>query len=166
MDNARHTTKLYRVLFVCLGNICRSPAAEGIMKEMAAQRGLADRVDVDSAGIGGWHVGQLPDSRMRRHAAARGYRLDSRARQFADGDFDRFDLIVAMDADNYACLSRRKPAGGCRARLVGMADYLRSHPGCHAIPDPYYGGDADFGLVVELLEDACAGLLDELPLPK
>lgn len=162
MDNARHTTKLYRVLFVCLGNICRSPAAEGIMKEMAAQRGLADRVDIDSAGIGGWHVGQLPDSRMRRHGARRGYSIDSIARQIRREDFARFDIIFGMDADNMKALSRLARTGEERARLMCAADFMTRHPGYDTVPDPYYGGADGFELALDLIEDACDGIAEWL----
>ena len=161
-DNQQENSGKYSILFVCLGNICRSPAAEGIIKKMIRDDGLESLYRVDSAGIGGWHVGELPDSRMRRHCAAHGYRLDSRARQFADSDFGDFDLIVTMDAENYANISRRAPQDGCRAEIVRMADFLASHPGQHTIPDPYYGGDNGFELVVELLEDACRNLLDRI----
>lgn len=147
------------ILFVCLGNICRSPAAEGIMKRLVSQNGLDGHFHIESAGIGGWHVGQLPDARMRKHGAAHGYTFDSRARQFADSDFDRFDLIVTMDHDNYRNIAGRAGTGR-RAEVVAMADFLSHHPACSAIPDPYYGTDSDFELVIELLEDACATLFN------
>ena len=92
--------KKFRVLFVCLGNICRSPAAEGVLRHLAGQRGLQDRVEVDSAGTGDWHCGDLPDARMRQHAARRGYDLSSRARQVRPEDFAAFDLILVMDRQN------------------------------------------------------------------
>lgn len=145
-----------RVLFVCLGNICRSPAAEGIFKHLIKKHAVSD-VYVDSAGIGSWHVGQLPDLRMRHHGATHGYTFNSRARQVTPADFLNFDIIVAMDEDNARAL--RHMAGSSTAKIVMMADYLRHHPGQRYIPDPYYGGDSDFELVIELLEDACENLL-------
>ena len=148
------------LLFICLGNICRSPAAEGITKKMLAERGLAGRIAVDSAGIGGWHVGQLPDSRMRRHGAAHGYNFDSRARQFSAADFSRFSHIVVMDEENYKAITRMAEAD--RRKVMRMACFLRHHPGQTSIPDPYYGGESGFELVIELLEDACEGLIDHI----
>lgn len=151
-----------RILFVCLGNICRSPAAEGIMKQMVEQRGLGHLFEIDSAGIGGWHIGQLPDSRMRRHGARHGYDFNSRARQFSSTDFDLFDVIVGMDKENIYDLRHQAYSDADRKKIVCMADYLRHHPGQATVPDPYYGGDRDFELVIELLEDACEGLLEEM----
>ena len=138
-----------RILFVCLGNICRSPAAEGIMRHLVELRGMAHLFDIDSAGIGGWHVGQLPDARMRRHGAC-------------TADFDRFDLIVGMDEENMYDLRRKARSDADREKLTCMADYLRHHPEQQTVPDPYYGCESDFELVIELLEDACEGLLEEM----
>ena len=132
------------------------------MRQMADNAGVGDELIIDSAGIGGWHVGQLPDARMRRHGAAHGYRLDSRARQFVVADFDRFDIIVGMDNENMRALRRQARNKADEAKLVCMADYLRHHPGQYTVPDPYYGGDKDFELVIELLEDACDSFLEEL----
>lgn len=160
--NSLNNNKKYKILFVCLGNICRSPAAEGITKKMLASRGLGDLVNVDSAGIGNWHAGQLPDSRMRRHGAAHGYNFDSRARQFVAGDFDRFSHIVAMDADNVTAINAKARTDSDRKKVLRMADFLRTHPGRKSIPDPYYGSDRDFELVIELLEDACEGLVNHI----
>lgn len=151
-----------RILFICLGNICRSPAAEGIMKSMVKAKGLDDQIYVDSAGIGSWHIGQLPDIRMRRQGERSGYRFDSRARQFNKGDFARFDLIVVMDADNYIAISSMASSSEDRKKIVLMADYLGHHPGQTSIPDPYYGDQDDFKFVIELLEDACETLLKKL----
>lgn len=158
--NSLSDNKKYKILFVCLGNICRSPAAEGITKKLLADRGLAEMYIVDSAGIGNWHVGQLPDSRMRRHGAAHGYTFDSKARQFCDADFDRFNHIVTMDAENYAAIMSKTHNETERLKVMRMSDFLHNHPGTKSVPDPYYGGDRDFELVIELLEDACNGLID------
>ena len=151
-----------RILFICLGNICRSPAADGIMRHLVALRGLDADFLIDSAGIGSWHVGQLPDQRMRRHGQRHGYTFDHRARQFQPADFDRFDVIAVMDRENLHDVCRQARSEADKRRVVSLADYLRHHPGQATIPDPYYGGDRDFELVIELLEDACEGLLDQL----
>jgi len=151
-----------RILFVCLGNICRSPAAEGIMKHRVAEACLCDNFFIDSAGIGGWHVGQLPDHRMRRCGERHGYHFCSRARQFSPQDFDRFDCIIGMDRENVADLKAqaRTPQDAKKVRLI--TEFMRQHPGQDTIPDPYYGSDFDFEWVIELLEDACQGLLEEV----
>lgn len=149
-----------KVLFVCLGNICRSPAAEGIMKHMVRERQMEDNICVDSAGLGHWHVGDLPDERMRRHGKRHGYNFDSRARLFSSADFDRFDIIVAMDQDNLQQLESQVRYPGDKMKIVCMAKFLRHHPMFNSVPDPYYGGEQGFELVIELLEDACDGLLD------
>ncbi len=149
-----------RVLFVCLGNICRSPTAEGVMQHLVEQAG-AD-VRVDSAGTGGWHAGERADPRMREHAAKRGYDLTSRARAFDRSvDFEAFDLIVAMDDSNLANLRRQDRAGRYAHKLVKMTDYCSRHPHSE-VPDPYYGGDQGFELVIDIIEDAAGGLLAEL----
>ncbi len=152
---------MYRVLFVCLGNICRSCTAEEIFRTLAGRAGLSQSVEADSAGLIDYHEGELPDGRMRRYALERGYRLTHRSRPVRAADFSRFDLIVGMDAKNIEGLSRLARAAGveARAEIVPMADYLTAHPDHASIPDPYYGGERDFRLVVELLEDACASLL-------
>lgn len=151
-----------RLLFICLGNICRSPAADGIMHHLVEARGLTDDFYIDSAGIGSWHVGQLPDYRMRRCGERHGYVFDHRARQFSAADFDRFDLIAVMDHENYHDVARQARSAADRRKIIRMSDYLRHHPGQQTVPDPYYGDERDFEFAVELLEDACEGLLDEL----
>lgn len=151
-----------RLLFICLGNICRSPAADGIMHHLVEARGLADDFYIDSAGIGSWHVGQLPDYRMRRCGERHGYVFDHRARQFSAADFDRFDLIAVMDHENFHDVARQARSAADRRKIIRMSDYLRHHPGQQTVPDPYYGDERDFEFAVELLEDACEGLLDEL----
>ena len=153
MKQGKHT-----VLFICLGNICRSPAAEGIMKSLVEKAGLSDEFEIDSAGIGSWHVGQLPDSRMRKCGAEHGYRFDSHARQFQRSDFKRFDTIVVMDS----AITSMASSQANKDKVVRMADFLTSHREYTTVPDPYYGDYSDFELVITLLEDACQGLLDEL----
>jgi len=150
-----------RILFVCLGNICRSPAAEGVMRKMLAEAGMDD-VHVDSAGIGAWHVGELPDSRMRRCGARRGYKFDSRARQVCRDDFRRFDFVVAMDGDNMRALRALARNDKERGKIVCMSEFLTAHRQYEYVPDPYYGTDRDFDLALDLIEDGCRGLLEQL----
>lgn len=155
-----------RVLFVCLGNICRSPAAEGVFLDCLERAGLADRFVVDSAGTGGWHVGKPADPRMRAAAARRGLDLTSRARQLEPADLGRFDHILTMDADNLAAvqaMARRHQAaaGGQQALVTPLVRYCRRHQASE-VPDPYYGGEQGFEQVLDLLEDACGGLLETL----
>lgn len=151
-----------RLLFVCLGNICRSPAAEGIMQQLVDDRGLSDRFHIESAAIGPWHIGDLPDSRMRRCGNKHGYNFNSRAQQLDSSYFDRFDLIIGMDHENIRAITAKARNEEDRKKIRLMADYLRHHPSQPTIPDPYYGVERDFELVIELLEDACEGLLDSL----
>jgi len=150
------------ILFVCLGNICRSPAAEGILRDMAAARGLAGRLTIDSAGTYGGHAGDLPDARMRRAAAARGYELTHRARRVGEVDFERFDMLIAMDDANYHELFRLAPSRAAGEKIFRMTEFCRRHPDRTYVPDPYYEGHDGFELVLDLLEDACEGLLDRL----
>ncbi|WP_300098370.1 low molecular weight protein-tyrosine-phosphatase [uncultured Alistipes sp.] len=151
-----------KILFVCLGNICRSPAAEGILRAMAARRGVADRIEIDSAGTYGGHAGQLPDTRMRRAAAQRGYELTHRARQVREEDFERFDRIIVMDDMNYEALHRLAPSRAAAQRIFRMTEFCRRHPGRSYVPDPYYEGHEGFERVLDLLEDGCEGILDSL----
>ncbi len=153
-----------RVLFVCLGNICRSPAAEGMFLHLVAQAEASDRFVVDSAGTGGWHVGKTADRRMREAASRRGIALTSRARQLELADLNLFDHILTMDASNLAhvqSLARGGHNGGPQARIEPLVRYC-SHFDTHEVPDPYYGGEEGFEHVLDLLEDACAGLLQAL----
>lgn len=151
-----------KILFVCLGNICRSPAAEGIMRHIVEKRGLTNDIDIDSAAIGPWHIGELPDARMRRCGARHGYAFNSRARQLTSADFGRFDLIVGMDHENIRAIRAKARNREDEQKIRLMADFLRHHPNHSTVPDPYYGGERGFELVIELLEDACEALADEL----
>ncbi|MDD8017715.1 MAG: low molecular weight phosphotyrosine protein phosphatase [Bacteroidota bacterium] len=147
-----------KILFVCLGNICRSPAAEGVMKKLAA--GLP--VEIDSAGTAGYHIGELPDARMRSHAAKRGYILNSHARQFDPKiDFEKFDYIVAMDKSNYHDLQSFDTSRKYSKKISMLTDY-RQKMDAVEVPDPYYGGPAEFEHVLDILEDGCGGLLKVL----
>ncbi len=155
-----------RLLFVCLGNICRSPAAEGVMRELVRRAGLEGRVECDSAGTYGGHAGELPDPRMRRAAAARGYDLTHRSRQFRTEDFDRFDMILTMDDSNYERINRLAPSVEAAAKIHRMTDFCRRGPGApHSdatyVPDPYYEGAEGFEKVLDLL-DACRARLEPL----
>ncbi len=149
-----------RVLFVCLGNICRSPSAEGVFRQQLQQAGLADLVEVDSAGTGPWHVGKPADSRASAAALQRGYDLSAlRGRQVSKADFERFDLILAMDHSNFADLKALQPANS-RAELDL---YLRRYQlDEDEVPDPYYGGADGFEHVLDLLEQAGAQLINEV----
>lgn len=151
-----------RILFVCLGNICRSPAAEGVMRAIVESRGLEGRFEIDSAGMGGWHIGDLPDKRMRVHARRRGYELTHICRQVRSTDFDNFDLIIGMDDSNLSDLQELAPTVEAENKIVGMATFVGKAMRCDAIPDPYYEGAEGFELVLDLLEDGCAHLVDLL----
>ena len=153
--------KKYKILFVCLGNICRSPAAHGVMQVLLEREGIDLLVEVDSAGTYGGHQGQLPDHRMRHHAAKRGYDLTHRSRPVVQNDFTHFDMIVAMDENNARDL-KWMASGEIRDRLVMMGDYLSRGQRHTYVPDPYYGGPEDFELALDLVEDACANLLKEI----
>ena len=150
-----------KLLFVCLGNICRSPAAEGIMKSIVKNAGLEDKFVIDSAGTSGWHEGDLPDSRMRTHARRRGYVLDSLSRPVKSGDFDKFDIILAMDDANLENLKRLAPNLKGEDKVRRMTDFCRKKYADH-VPDPYYSGSEGFELVLDILEDACSGLLEAI----
>ena len=154
--------KKYSVLFICLGNICRSPAAQAVMQHMVDERGLTDRFYIDSAGTGGWHIGDLPDKRMRVHARPRGYELTHRARKVQASDFEDFDLIVGMDAANVDDLCYIAATIEQQNKVVMMGDYIRQYPNYDYVPDPYYEGSEGFELVLDLLEDACDNLLNRI----
>jgi protein-tyrosine phosphatase len=153
--------KRQRVLMVCMGNICRSPTAEGVLRHKLETAGLADMVEVDSAGTHGYHVGDPPDRRATHHARRRGYDLSAlRARRVVDADFEAFDLILAMDWDNLGELEADCPPAH-RHKLRRLTEFASkaSHP---TVPDPYYGGADGFETVLDLVEDACDGLIRHL----
>lgn len=148
------------LLFVCLGNICRSPAAEGVMKAAAKKHGLD--LAIDSAGTGDYHIGDLPDPRMRRAASSRGLVLDHRCRQVQESDFDRFDLIIGMDASNIANLRRLAPTPQAMDKIAPISRWLDPGDGYDHVPDPYYEGAEGFELVLDLLEKACDRICRQL----
>jgi protein-tyrosine phosphatase len=153
-----------RILFVCMGNICRSPTAEGVMRALLRAEGLDGRIELDSAGTGGWHAGDPPDARAVAAARARAIELDGAARQVTTEDFERFDLVLAMDRENARELLARAPDDAARAkvRLLREFDPAAVAAGDLDVPDPYYGGPHGFERVLDLVEAACRGLLDEL----
>ena len=166
MNTERHIPKInkdkVRILFVCLGNICRSPAAHGVMQRLVEEQGVADRFEIDSAGLYGGHAGDLPDSRMRAHARSRGLELTHRSRQVRESDFDRFDIIVAMDDSNYDRLLAMAPTPDDERKVVRMADFFTQHPWADCVPDPYYDGAQGFENALDLIEDGCLSLFKQL----
>lgn len=153
---------MIRICFVCLGNICRSPTAEGIFRHLLRERGLEGKAEIDSAGTGAWHVGKPPDRRAAAEASRRGIDLSGRARQFEPEDFDRFDYVIAMDEMNASDLAAIAPSKGARERIRLLRSFDREAPSGAGVPDPYYGGDRGFREVFDICESACAGLLDHL----
>jgi len=152
---------LVKVLFVCLGNICRSPTAEGVFRAIVADAGLTEAISVDSAGTSGWHIGDPPDERGQRAALTRGYDLSAqRARKVSDRDFETFDYIVGMDSRNYADLSSMAPADA--RDKVSLFLSFAPETGEREIPDPYYGGPDGFDQVLDLVEAASRGLLEDI----
>jgi len=149
----------YKLLFVCLGNICRSPSAENIMNHLIQQRGLQGQIVCDSAGTSSYHIGSPPDRRMAAAAAQRGIVLKGTARQFEHRDFEEFDLILAMDKDNRANMLRLDREQRHADKVKLMCEFCRTHSD-REVPDPYYGGEAGFTYVIDLLTDACEGLLN------
>jgi protein-tyrosine phosphatase len=144
------------ILFVCMGNICRSPTAEGVFRKLVSDAGRASEFEIDSAGTIGYHAGNMADSRMRSAAEGRGYRLDSIARRIEPADFERFEMIVTMDDANFFDVNAINPGSG--AEVVRMCDFCEDHE-VTEVPDPYYGGEAGFQIVIDILEDACSNLL-------
>jgi len=151
-----------RLLFVCLGNICRSPTAEGVMRSLVLQAGLEKQIEIDSAGTGSWHIGHDPDERASAAALAHGVSLQGPARQVSGEDFERFDLLIGMDRENVADLRAMAPDEDARERVRLLREFDPAGAGDLDVPDPYYGGDSGFDDVFELVRAACAGLLDEI----
>ncbi len=156
------TMEKKRILFVCLGNICRSPATEGIMYKFIQAENLDNEFEVDSAGTMGYHTGERADPRMRRIAKDRGYDLTSRARKFnPDEDFDHFDFIVTMDNQNYSDIKRLDISNRFNYKILKMADFCKINK-IKEVPDPYYSGDEGFEYVIDILEEGCSNLLTQI----
>ena len=159
------TAPITSVLMICMGNICRSPTAEGVLRHKLRAAGLGDQVRVDSAGTHAWHEGEPPDRRSQQHALARGYDLSAqRSRPVVAADFERFDLILAMDWDNLALLEDQCPPR--HSTKLGRLSQYAQHRDSPIVPDPYSGGTTDFEHVLDLVEDACDGLVAALLSPK
>lgn len=151
-----------KILFVCLGNICRSPSAEAVLKGMVKNNGFFHHFEIDSAGTTGYHAGQPADRRMQSHAIKRGFNLTSTSRKFdPQTDFDYFDFIIGMDNENMQALKRMARNNLDLKKLSKMTDF-RIEINYDEVPDPYYGGDAGFELVLDILEDSCSGLLEKI----
>jgi len=151
-----------KILFVCLGNICRSPSAEAVMKALVIKKGIAEQFEIDSAGVTGYHAGDAADERMQRHAAQRDIHLTSISRQvISPTDFDNFDYIIGMDNQNMNDLEQLAPNGKSKSKLSKLTDYCQHHSNT-SVPDPYYGGAEGFELVLDILDDACNGLLEHI----
>lgn len=149
----------YKLLFVCLGNICRSPSAENIMQHLINEAGLSKEIICDSAGTSSYHVGSPPDRRMSAAAKLRGIQLLGEARQFQRSDFEKFDLILAMDKENYRDILALDRSRQYENKVKLMCDFCTKH-NFKEVPDPYYGGPEGFNQVIDLLLDACEGLLN------
>lgn len=150
-----------KILFVCMGNICRSPAAEGVMKSLVNQNGLKDKVFIDSAGTIDYHSSELPDSRMIEAAAERGYELNHKARQITKSDLEKFDYIITMDDQIHRSVQRLDSQKKFQNKIFKMTDFL-SELKANEIPDPYYGDKSDFEYSLDLIEDATKGLLKHI----
>ena len=152
---------MVRVLFVCLGNICRSPAAEGVMKHLVRSHGLENKIEVQSAGTAGYHEGEPADTRMSAHASRRGYTLDSLAQRFQTKFFDEFDYIITMDRSNYQNVIKLASSEDQEKKVIPMAHLCEAHS-ITEVPDPYYEGSEGFELVLDLVEDGCKALLQRI----
>lgn len=154
--------KKHKILFVCLGNICRSPAAEGIMRTLVDEKGDTAAWEIDSAGTAGYHVGEQPDRRMRVHARDRGIILDHHCRRVTTSDFEDFDMIIGMDDSNIADLRAMAPSPEAEKKICRMAQFLDPAMRYSYIPDPYYEGSDGFELVLDLLQNGCENLYNHL----
>jgi protein-tyrosine phosphatase len=161
-ESSKKTTK---ILFICMGNICRSPSAEAVMQALVKQQGLEKQIICDSAGTLDYHRGNPADARMQKHARLRGYELNSISRPFVNDDFELFDWIITMDEDNYQQIKWYDQGNNYADKIRRMTDFCINAQ-VSAVPDPYYGGNQGFENVLDLLEDACQGLLEFVTLKK
>lgn len=150
-----------KVIFICMGNICRSPAAEGVMQKIVDERGLSKDFFLDSAGTIGYHEGERADARMRKAAKGRGYELTSISRPLKAKDYEEFDLLIVMDDDNYETVISRSPNKELNHKVKYMCEFCTKHND-KIVPDPYFGGEQGFEYVLDLLEDSCEGLLNKI----
>ena len=150
--------KMYRILFVCMGNICRSPAAEGVFRQMAMREGMGGRIECDSAGTIDFHAGAAPDTRIRRTGQERGFEIGGRARHVLEADLDAFDLILVMDRENLDYVMTLDVSGQYKEKIRLFCDFVQ-HSSDKEVPDPYYGGQDGFEKVFDLLEDGSEGLI-------
>jgi protein-tyrosine phosphatase len=150
-----------KLLFVCMGNICRSPAAHGVMEKLLVDAGMQDRMEIDSAGTIGLHAGKLPDSRMRQAASRRGYPLTHRARQVGRADLDAYDLVLVMDHANFEDVDSLADPRKHEGKVRFFSEFCTKH-GETEVPDPYHGGSAGFEKVLDMMEDGCAEILRRL----
>jgi protein-tyrosine phosphatase len=150
-----------RILFVCMGNICRSPTAEGVMRSLLREEGLEDEIEIDSAGTGGWHAGSPPDERATEAAARRGIVLEGAARQIRPADFDDYDLVLVADRENLRDVRRIAP-DDAQDKIRLLRSFDPDSSGDLDVPDPYYGGPGGFEEVLDLVDAACRGLLEEV----
>ncbi len=151
-----------RILFVCLGNICRSPAADGVLRHKAKEQGVDKMFVIDSAGTYGGHAGDAPDHRMREAAFCRGYRLTHRSRQITEDDMLEFDRIIVMDDNNLRDVERLAPTPESKAKIERFADLVHDIPDIHYVPDPYYEGREGFYKVLDIIEEGCQRIIDSL----
>ncbi|MDE6644419.1 MAG: low molecular weight phosphotyrosine protein phosphatase [Muribaculaceae bacterium] len=157
-----HECHPVKVLFVCLGNICRSPAAEGVLKDIVAQHHDEANWIIDSAGTGDYHIGDLPDHRMRVHARQRGLELNHHCRQVKEYDFQKFDIIIGMDESNMVNLRRLAPMPEDEKKVMAMSQFFSDTSRYDYVPDPYYEGAEGFELVLNLLQEACLNLYNKI----
>jgi len=150
---------MLRLCFVCLGNICRSPIGEGVMRHLVEKASLSEQIEIDSAGTAGYHQGELPDSRARAAGRRCGVEVGGRAWQFKRGDFERFDYVLAMDRSNFEDLQELAPDATARKKLRLLRSFDPASPEGASVPDPYYGDDEDFDDVVQICLAACTPLL-------
>ena len=159
--NLTRSTQRFSLLFLCMGNICRSPTAHGVFRDLVTARGFHHQIHIDSAGTHNYHPGSPPDKRSQKHAIKRGYDLsDLRARQISELDYEQHDLLLVMDWDNLALAQQDCPPEHQR-KLRRLTEFCKNHQAA-VVPDPYYGGDAGFEHVLDLIEDACEGLLEHI----